>query len=77
MPCVPFANELVVMLTGVTAAATVNMSDFVTVCAVGLVESVTFALKVKEPEAVGVPEMTPAEDNVKPPGSDPELTVQV
>jgi hypothetical protein len=77
VPCVPFANELVVTLTGVTAAATVNVSDFVAVCAVGVVESVTLTLKVKEPEAVGVPEMTPAEDSVRPPGRDPELTVQL
>ncbi len=33
----------------------------VAVCAVGVVESVTFTLKPKVPEAVGVPEITPVE----------------
>ena len=40
-------------------------------------ESVTFAVKLNEPEAVGVPEIVPAVDRVKPPGNAPELIVQV
>ena len=47
------------------------------VCAVGVVESVIFAVKLKEPEAVGVPEMVPAEDRVRPGGKAPELMLQL
>ena len=74
MPCVPFDNELVAILTGVTV--TVMLSALVAVCAVSVVESVTFIVKPKEPEAVGVPEITPAVDNVRPPGRDPEARLQ-
>ena len=64
--------------TGITAAATVIVNDFVAVCAVGAVESVTFAVKLNEPEVVGVPEIVPvAADSVKPVGSAPELTLQL
>ena len=59
-----------------TAAATVRVNDFVAVCAVGVVESVTLAVKLKEPEAVGVPEIVPAEDSVRPPGNAPALMLQ-
>ena len=55
------------MVTGETAAATVKVNDLVEVCAVGVVESVTFAVNVNEPDAVGVPEIVPAEESVKPP----------
>ena len=48
--------------SGVAAAATVRVNDFVAVCAVGVVESVTLAVKLKEPEAVSVPEIVPAEE---------------
>jgi hypothetical protein len=60
-----------------TAAEIVSENDFVAVCAVGVVESVTFAVKVKEPDAVGVPDIVPAVERVKPDGRAPELTVQV
>jgi hypothetical protein len=42
-----------------------------------VVESVAFAVKLKEPEAVGVPEMVPAEESVRPAGNEPELIPQV
>ena len=68
---------MVVICSGVTVAATVRVNDFVVVCAVGVVASVTFAVKPKEPEAVGVPEMVPAEDRVRPAGKAPELMLQL
>ena len=43
--------------TGATAAAIVRVNDFVAVCAVGAVESVTLAVKVNVPAVVGVPEI--------------------
>ena len=65
---------MAVILTGVVAAATVMLSDFVAVCAVGVVESVTCAVKLKVPEAVGVPEIVLVEEfKFKPKGRDPEL----
>jgi hypothetical protein len=47
------------------AAIPVNQFDhfFVAVCAVGVVESVTLAVNVNEPDAVGVPEIVPAVDS--------------
>jgi hypothetical protein len=66
-----------VICTGVTAVVTVRVNDFVAVCAVGVVESVTLAVKLKEPEAVGVPEMVPAEESVRPAGKAPELMLQM
>jgi hypothetical protein len=42
----------------------------------GLEESVTATVNVEEPAVVGVPEITPAPDNVRPAGSEPELTRQ-
>jgi len=66
-----------VICTGVTAVATVRLSDFVAVCGVGVVASVTLAVKLKEPEAVGVPEMAPAEESVRPAGKAPELMLQL
>ena len=68
---------MVVICSGVTAAATVSVNDLVAVCAVGVVESVALAVKLKEPEAVGVPEMVPAEDSVRPAGNAPELMLQL
>jgi hypothetical protein len=44
---------------------------------VGVVESVTFTVKLNEPEAVGVPEIVPAEDRVRPAGKAPELMLQL
>ena len=68
---------MVVIWTGVTAAATVRVNDFVAVCAVGVVESVTLAVNENEPEAVEVPEIVPAAAKVKPPGKAPEATLQL
>lgn len=45
--------------------------------AVALVESVTCAVKVEVPAAVGVPEMTPAVEMLRPAGSVPLLMLQV
>jgi hypothetical protein len=77
VPTVPEGTELVEIVTGVTTAATVSVNDVVAVCAVGIVESVTFAVNVNEPPAVGVPEIVPAVDRVKPAGKAPELMVQL
>lgn len=55
----------------------VNVNDFVAVCAVGVVESVTLAVNEKEPEAVGVPETAPVAANVKPAGKEPEAIFQL
>jgi hypothetical protein len=69
---------VVVICTGIAAAATVIVNDFVAVCAVGEVESVTFAANVNEPGVVGVPEIVPVGAvSVKPPGNAPELMLQV
>ena len=64
--------------TGVTAAATVMLNDFVAVCAVGAVESVTLAVKLNDPAVVGVPEIVPlAAANVRPAGNAPALMLQL
>ncbi len=61
-----------------TAAATVMLNDFVAVCAVGAVESVTFAVKLNDPAVVGVPEIVPLDTaSVRPAGSVPELMLQL
>jgi hypothetical protein len=77
VPTCPEGTETVLICTGVTAAATVRVNDLVVVCAVGVVESVTLAVKLKEPDAVGVPEIVPAEDSVRPPGKAPALMLQL
>jgi hypothetical protein len=77
VPTWPDGTEVLVICTAVTAAATVRESDFVAVCAVGVVESVTFAVKLNEPDAVGVPEIVPALDKVRPAGRAPELMLQL
>jgi len=66
------------MCTGKTAAATVIVTDFEAVCAAGRVESVTLAVKLNEPDVVGVPEIVPvAAASVSPAGNAPELTLQL
>ena len=78
MPCVPFVSELVATLTGVTFEATVMLNAFVAVCAVGVVASVTFTVKLNVPEAVGVPEIAPLEAvKLNPPGNEPALMLQL
>ena len=57
----------------VTGATIVMFSSFE---ADALAESVTFAVKSKEPAVVGVPEIAPAPDIVKPGGKLPEATDQ-
>jgi len=77
VPCVPLANELVVMLTGVTLVFMTMLSAFDAVCA-GVVESVTFTVKLNVPEAVGVPEITPLVGMMlSPEGSEPALMLQL
>ena len=64
--------------TGATAAAIVRVNDFVAVCAVGAVVSVTFAVKLNDPAVVGVPEIVPlAAASVRPAGNAPELMFQL
>jgi hypothetical protein len=78
VPTCAEGTELVVICTGVTAAATVTLNAFVAVCAVGTVESVTLAAKVNVPAAVGVPEIVPlAAASVRPAGNAPELMLQL
>ena len=56
----------------------VRLKAFVAVCAEGKVESVTLAVKLNEPDAVGVPEIVPvAAARVKPAGNAPELMLQL
>ena len=54
------------------------LNDWVAVCAVGAVESVTFAVKLNDPAVVGVPEIVPlAAASVRPAGNAPELMFQL
>jgi hypothetical protein len=55
----------------------VNVNDFVAVCAVGVVESVTLIVNVNEPAVVGVPESVPPVERLKPAGNMPELRLQL
>ena len=59
------------------AAAIVMLNDCVAVCAVGEVESVTLAVKLKEPAVVGVPEIVPAAESDRPAGKAPEVMLQL
>ena len=76
-PTCPAGIVVVVIRRVVTAAAMVMVKVCVAVCAVGVVESVTLAVKENEPEAVGVPETAPAVERVKPAGNAPALTLQL
>ncbi len=74
VPCCPLGSEAVVILIGVAAAATAMLKDFVAVCLVGAVESVTLTVNVNVPEAVGVPLTCPvAVFRFSPAGRTPEL----
>jgi hypothetical protein len=76
-PTCPAETEAVVICTGIGAVPTVSENVFVADCA-GVAESVTFAMKLNVPVAVGVPEIVPvAADSVKPAGSAPELRLQL
>jgi hypothetical protein len=66
----------VVICNAGTVVEIVIDSDCVAVFAVGVVESVTFTVKVEEPAVVGVPEIVPVVESVKPAGKDPELMLQ-
>ena len=77
VPTVPEGTEPVEIATGVTVVATVMVNDFAAVCAVGVVESVTFTVKLNEPDAVGVPEIVPPVESITPPGKAPELIPQL
>jgi hypothetical protein len=43
---------------------------------VGVVESVTFTEKLELPSALGVPEITPVGERLRPVGSEPEVMAQ-
>ena len=62
---VPEARLVVVMLSCVEAIVIVNAADLL--CA-GLPLSVTVVVKLKVPADVGLPEIVPACDNVRPAG---------
>lgn len=72
------ASEVVEMFTGVGVAATVMLRGCVAVPGVGVAESVTMAVKLNAPVAVGAPEMAPVVGaKARPGGSAPALTLQV
>ena len=78
MPCFPLGNEVVVITTGVRAAAIVNDRDLEAVCAVVGVESVAFTVIENAPVAVGTPPIWPvAAFRVRPAGNAPEPIDQV
>ena len=59
-------------------AATVRLSVLVAFCAVDVVESETFTVKLKLPDVVGVPEIAPVDAvRLSPAGNEPELMLQV
>ena len=64
----PEARDEVVTEGGMAAAATTIESDLV---AVADAASVTLAVKLAVPDAVGVPEMTPELLRLRPAGSEP------
>ena len=73
----PDGSEEVVICTGFGAAAIVRLKALVADCE-GEVESVTLAVKLNEPEAVGVPEMLPVPAvSVRPAGKAPALMLQL
>lgn len=79
MLTVPPGSELVLIesaVTGALAAAIERLNALVAFCAVAA-ESITWAVKLNVPEAVGVPRSDPADVNIKPAGSCPTVTLQV
>src|SRR5215472_16778638 len=77
VPTCPDGTTVVVTCTGLPAAAIVMLSAFVTLWAVGVVESVSLAVKLNDPATVGVPEIVPVEDKLRPPGNAPALMFQL
>ena len=57
-------------------AATEMVKFLVAVCA-GEPESLTWTVKLDEPAGVGVPEICPADDSVRPAGNEPEAKLQL
>jgi hypothetical protein len=77
VPTCPAGMVPVVICSVGAAAEIVSENAFVAVWAVGVVESVTFAVTVNEPDAVGVPAIVPEADKVMPAGRAPELMLQL
>jgi hypothetical protein len=79
VPCedVPPTTEVGFNVTVARAGLTAIVMLAVAVFGVGVAESVTCAVKVKDPEAVGVPEITPAALSDMLVGKLPELTFHV
>jgi hypothetical protein len=70
----PLGRELVTTETGVV---TVMLVETVAVCTVGELLSVTLTLNTYGPLVVGVPEMRPEEERVRPGGNVPDALLQV
>jgi hypothetical protein len=74
---VPDGNDVVVIVRGDGSGAdTVRVNPLLVLWA-GEAESVTPTVKEYVPLWLGVPEMTPALDNVNPGASDPEARLQI
>jgi hypothetical protein len=58
-------------------APVVMESVCVAVCALGVIESVALTVKDDVPEAVGVPEITPPADKLRPVGREPAARDQL
>lgn len=75
MPMMPEGREAV---ETASAAFTVMLRFAVAVCAVGVLESVTLAVKLEVPAAVGLPEIKPVLlFSISPLGRLPELMLHV
>jgi len=75
VPVVPPGSDVVVIVGGCGAAATVILSAFVPLL---LTPSVTLTVNDAVPAVVGVPEITPVEvTKVNPAGSEPALRLQL
>jgi hypothetical protein len=70
------SGEVVVIVSGDGGALITKVAAKVAVCGVEA-ESVALIVKVLFPAAVGVPESTPAELNIRPAGRVPVLRLQV
>ena len=75
MPMMPEGREVV---ETASAAFTVMLRFAVAVCALGVLESVTLAVKLEVPAAVGLPEIKPVLlFSISPLGRLPELMLHV
>ena len=78
VPVTTFPKAMVDGVIVRDATETAILRAFVAVCAVGVVESVTFTVKLKVPDVVGVPEMAPLEAvKLSPAGNAPALMLQL